>query len=779
MGLNWINFESFISSLGLSIFLILLMVFPVIIIPKLVKLEKALKPKVLIGLWAGLIVGLMILLPQGEELSQHGYKIDSRAPVLVMISYFMGPISALVLAIVSMAARLILGGEGLWFGIWSILVCTSTGVAARILPTIKTRIGRAIKYYLIGLFATFGWITSFILLPEDLQEIAFNAFVPSMLFIFPILTVFLGLIVDFVFGFLVIQRSDDLDRLSYEKLLNRINTPILSVHISSLCELEKDHVDIKLVNEEAKKLVDSKLLLTNNLHDVFGDRTPEVIGMLSEVIEKGCTNSCIETSLYSRTGNFKPVKIDCIDYSLEEGSGYRVALTILDLSDSVEMDLLNHKIKFVDPLTHLGNRSFLEAKYGSILENKSDPLSVGALIVIHLKDILQLNATIGLKKSDQLILEIANRIKAISSNGIITSRISESSFGIVFIDDELHEFSDYILLELKRSLSQRFFVDELDVQLNLQVGLVRSNEYSFKDMLASAKISISKLESAKSEQVAVHTFDSTTYNDYLDKLKITKELKHSLDNDLLNVFYQPIVDAKTGVIVKAEALVRWHHPVLGNIPPIAFITIAEKIGLIGRIGLSIRQQVVAQMVKWKELGIYLPVSINVSPLELNNATFSVRRFEKDFEDNGLDLSLLTFEITETAMVENDGFSSHWFKSVKKSNFSLAIDDFGVGYSSLSQLDSIDADYLKVDKSFIDDIETSATKVNVLKNVVKIAHAYSMQVIVEGVETEAQWNLLKAINCDYFQGYYFHKPMPAREINDLLTSESVTSDAGGQ
>jgi EAL domain-containing protein (putative c-di-GMP-specific phosphodiesterase class I) len=230
----------------------------------------------------------------------------------------------------------------------------------------------------------------------------------------------------------------------------------------------------------------------------------------------------------------------------------------------------------------------------------------------------------------------------------------------------------------------------------------------------------------------------------------------------MELFYQPKIDAKSGKVTAAEALLRWKHQRRGMVPPDVFIPLAERHGLIGVLGNWVIEEACRQARLWREQGLRMRLAVNLSALQMRQEDL-VERIEEALRQHRIDPSLITCEITESVAMEDTKATQETFRRLGSAGIHLSIDDFGTGYSSLSYLRKLPAEELKIDRSFVMDIENSPDARAVVDAVVKLAHALGLRVVAEGVENERQQELLTAMGCDEMQGYLFAKPMSARAL----------------
>jgi EAL domain-containing protein (putative c-di-GMP-specific phosphodiesterase class I) len=250
--------------------------------------------------------------------------------------------------------------------------------------------------------------------------------------------------------------------------------------------------------------------------------------------------------------------------------------------------------------------------------------------------------------------------------------------------------------------------------------------------------------------------------DVQQNFDMLRDLRQALANDELELFFQPKIDARSGKITAAEALLRWNHPSRGMVMPNTFIPLAERSGLIGPLGNWVIEAACKQARAWRDKGLRMRVAINLSAYQMRQDDIADRIAEA-LARHRIQPALLTCEITETAAMEDTGATQETFRRLGELGTHLSIDDFGTGYSSLSYLRQLPAEELKIDASFVKDVDTSADARAVIDAVVKLAHALGLKVVAEGVETLRQHKILVELGCDELQGYLFAKPMTARAL----------------
>jgi EAL domain-containing protein (putative c-di-GMP-specific phosphodiesterase class I) len=243
-------------------------------------------------------------------------------------------------------------------------------------------------------------------------------------------------------------------------------------------------------------------------------------------------------------------------------------------------------------------------------------------------------------------------------------------------------------------------------------------------------------------------------------------LRHALANDEFEIHYQPIVDMRDGQVHKAEALLRWNHQVRGKVDPGTFIPLAEESGLITEIGEWVFQQAIADIQYWrKKLGCTIQVSVNKSPLQF--AKSGKYPWMDTLAKAGLPINSINVEITEGVLIEDTEEIGQQLLEFRNSGIEVSIDDFGTGFSALSYLKQFDIDYLKIDRSFVRDLITNKSDMALTEAIIVMAHKLGIKTIAEGVETQAQRDLLVSFGCDYIQGYLYSRPIPKGEFEIML------------
>ena len=473
-------------------------------------------------------------------------------------------------------------------------------------------------------------------------------------------------------------------------------------------------------------------------------------------------------------GAFKPIlkSLDKLKILLKNLENKDLNFEKLDEFEQLEVvssslgSSINKKIKslvYYDELTQLPNRKLLFKQCNDLIKSNRK----FALIFVDLNKFKYINDVFGHSSGDQVLVEFSNRLKKCLKGKGIVSRYSGDEFIIIYsnyIDNnELEEFyNNVILKEFKEPIifnnNNKIFMD-----FAAGVSVYPKDGNDFNDLINKSDFMMysSKKSNNKSRLLF---FNDIIYNEILEIETMKEELKYAVDNNEFVLYYQPIVD-KHKSIKNLETLIRWNNRKLGYISPDKFIEYAEETGEIIKIGYWIIEEVCRNFNELFKSGNILQVSINVSPIQLMEVDF-IDKVEKILNKYNVTWRNLCLEITETVVLDENIIIRDNLLLLNKKGVKIALDDFGTGYASFSYLKKFKLDILKIDRIFIDNgLYIDYKIVNNIKN---IANLLNMETVIEGVETEEQFNNLKSVGCEYFQGYYFSRPLPINEINKILS-----------
>lgn len=412
-----------------------------------------------------------------------------------------------------------------------------------------------------------------------------------------------------------------------------------------------------------------------------------------------------------------------------------------------------------DTLTALPNRTLFRKELVRRL-NPESRIDRVALLLLDLDGFKEINDTLGHDVGDALLKAVAARIVPLGQSNELICRLGGDEFALV--TDNLGEAE---ALDVAQCLIERiaspYNIGDMEIKIGTCVGIAISQEkVDADDLLKHADLSLYDAKRQGAGKIAV-------YRDYMqsqlsEKRSFEADLQSSLLNNEMEVFYQPQVSTQTRDICGFEALLRWTHPVRGQVPPSEFIPIAERTGFINTLGKWVLETACKEAVRWRP---DIKIAINLSPVQLHSANL-IQNVVGVLERSNLSPGRLELEITESVLLGNSDQTLAILDSLKTVGITMAMDDFGTGYSSLSNLRHVPFAKLKIDQSFLGDIVTDKQALAIVEFVVGLGRKLGMTMIAEGVETEQQYAVMRQLGCDQVQGYLVGKPMPVVKLADL-------------
>ncbi|UJF23191.1 EAL domain-containing protein [Shewanella sp. OMA3-2] len=485
----------------------------------------------------------------------------------------------------------------------------------------------------------------------------------------------------------------------------------------------------------------------------------------SALRQQGRWNGEIEASKGDGSFFLMELTIDAMYDEQGETSHYVGVFSDITRRKQQEEEL--RKLTNNDLLTGLPNRSSLQVTLNNLVKKDIHH----TLMVLDLDNFKRINDSLGHQVGDELLISVAERIKTSIPNHASLYRLGGDEFALLIDQNPDIGSSAMIASNIIQSLKPAFEINEDSLVLGISVGIVLypEDEQNEQALLRKADIAMYHAKSAGGSR---YQFYSESLNqNALRQLEVENLIREALKDDLFEVYYQPKVDLKSDCLTGMEALVRLNHPKHGIIPPNDFIPLAEENGLIVEIGDVVLRKACFAAQKWLEQGLFNGrVAVNLSSRQFALPDLQ-QRIESILRLTKLPAHHLELEITEGTVIKNPENAIKVMQQLAKMGVSLALDDFGTGYSSLSYLKRFPINCLKIDKSFVDDIDKSDRDLKMVDSIITIAHNMGLTVVGEGVEQAAQLNILKALNCEEIQGYIFSKPIPEKDFEALLTADS--------
>jgi diguanylate cyclase (GGDEF)-like protein len=413
-----------------------------------------------------------------------------------------------------------------------------------------------------------------------------------------------------------------------------------------------------------------------------------------------------------------------------------------------------------DELTGLPNRVMLSETLSAVVGTDSQV----AVLVLDLDRFKEVNDTLGHSYGDELLRQVAQRLRASVRTGDTVARLSADEFAVLLPGTAAPEalaLADRLTSEVHRS----FVIGNISVDVESSIGVAASVQATTADvLLRDADIAMHAAKEAKTGAV-LYSPDMHTGN--AGRLQLLGDLRRALDaGDQLTLHYQPKIDLDSGAVSGAEALLRWNHPVRAAVSPADFIPVAETTGMINRLTAWVLRQAIAQARAWLDDGILLPIAVNLSPRCLLDPTL-VDQITDVLQEFRLPATQLCLEVTETAVMANPGLALTTLTRLHQLGIKLSIDDFGTGYSSMSYLKRLPIAELKIDRSFVLGMDSDPNDAALVRGTIDLGHNLGLTVVAEGVETATQVAALRRLGCDIAQGFHYAHPMPADAFGSWL------------
>ena len=422
-----------------------------------------------------------------------------------------------------------------------------------------------------------------------------------------------------------------------------------------------------------------------------------------------------------------------------------------------------------DSLTNLPNRKHFADILGKLIDNyRDDPAANFYVLFLDIRKFKNINDSLGHSLGDKVLMIAAKRFVRMLNDNDMVARIGGDEFAVILKDLKTSGKAQKVARRIFDSIAQPFSLSGNRISISVNIGIAPCDtEYDTpEEVLRDADIA---MHYAKEKNSGVAVFTKELRVRFLERVRFENDLRQALDRNELTMYYQPLVSLHDGQLFGCEALLRWHHSEIGQIPPNKFIPIAEESGLIIPITKWILVDTCQQLAAWQKISPAhkdLIVSVNISGKHLSNDDLI------DDVENALAISKLSpyslkLEITESAAMENAEHTINVLNRLKQLGVQLSIDDFGTGYSSLSYLHRLPFDTLKIDRSFVYSVGESGENSEILQTIISLAKSLKKKVIAEGIETEAQLALLQNLGCDYGQGYLLSRPRTKENLEKAL------------
>lgn len=452
------------------------------------------------------------------------------------------------------------------------------------------------------------------------------------------------------------------------------------------------------------------------------------------------------------------------EHKLLHQAAQDIAVAISVLRTRVEHDQVLEYMAYYDALTGLPNRLMVEKLLRRAMAEAGRTGRSLALAIIDVNRLWEINDAVGFHQGDQLLKEIANRIKPLFRGDMTVARMRGDEFSVL-LPSTTAEQALKAVQDVQNVLKEPFIIGDLNLEISAVIGVSLYPQHG-KDAPQIIRHADVAMHQAKKSGKPYAFYTAEDDEDYAKRLALISELRQAIASKQLVLHYQPKMRMSDGSICGMEALVRWNHPTRGMVPPDEFISIAEQTGLIAPLTDLVLRMAMQQCVQWRSAGLQVPVAINLSARLLRDLDLpeKIRRVLNEHRAHG---SWLEIEITEGGVMEEPERALDILTQLSKMGIALFIDDFGTGYSSLAYLKKLPVDAVKIDKSFVIDMLDQDDSSKIVRSTIALAHDLGLKVVAEGVEDQATLDVLGTLQCDVAQGFLLSRPVATEHIAALL------------
>jgi len=534
---------------------------------------------------------------------------------------------------------------------------------------------------------------------------------------------------------------------------------------------------------------DARILRVNQaFQDITGYGAGEVIGCNPRIFQSGRHDAAFFRAMWSdlissgkwagevwdkrKNGEIYPKLMTITAVGDDKGQVTHYVAVFRDISNRKKSEDEIHQLAFYDALTHLPNRRLLLDRLHQAMAVSVRNGKYGAILFLDLDHFKTINDTQGHQLGDQLLVAVAHRLQSCVRDGDSVARLGGDEFVVVLegLSSDTNEAAtqtELVAEKIRNELGRSYTLDDFECLSSASIGisLFLGHLESVEELLMHADVAMYQAKSAGRN--AIRFFDPAMQTALDVRAALEADLRHALEKQQFRLYYQIQVDSLNRPL-GAELLLRWQHPVRGLIAPMQFVPLCEETGLIVPIGLWVLQTACTQLNAWQHDALTrdLTLAVNVSARQFRQADFVVQ-VQRILVESGAKPGLLKLELTESTVLENVQDTISKMQELKMLGVSFSMDDFGTGYSSLQYLKRLPLDQIKIDRSFVRDIASDPNDAAIVQTIIAMTEVLGLNVIAEGVETEAQREFLDSHGCHVFQGYLFSKPIPVEQFEDML------------
>ncbi len=545
------------------------------------------------------------------------------------------------------------------------------------------------------------------------------------------------------------------------------------VDTDSVVQYQSESIE-RVFGHHAHRLVDAPLT------SIF---EPEAATALLEALKAASLRSrgsaVIELPLVRADGRICQAEI-AVTNLLEDPAVGALVLNMRDVTERRELENQLIHEAFHDTLTGLANRALFTDRVGQALQRRADSEFRIAVLFLDLDGFKETNDSQGHAAGDAMLMEVASRLMDAVRAEDTVARLGGDEFAVLIrcLHDDEENNARAVAERIRTALSTPFAIDNQPAVIRASIGIAYADSGADDagQLLRNADLAMYRAKAAGEGGFVL--YNPTMHAALVDRLQVATDLRTGLEQGHFELYYQPEVDMNGGDIIGFEALIRWHHPIRGLVPPDQFIPLAESTGLIRPLGQWVLEQACRQAAIWSQaMDRQIGMAVNVSSHQLGQSDF-LAVVANALSSTGIAPGQLCLEMTESVLMNDTEDVLRLLNQLKDLGIRLAIDDFGTGYSSLSYLHRFPFDTLKIDRSFVERVTSPSGEATLARTIVQLGHGLGVTTVAEGLENRAQYDALRRIGCNIGQGFLISKPVPAEQATELLAAEQAGQPATG-
>lgn len=543
-----------------------------------------------------------------------------------------------------------------------------------------------------------------------------------------------------------------------------------STHGVAIIDITKSNLPIIYVNKAFERIFEysEKQILGKDFTFLYGSNKIEHVNQKRIALAiKEMREERVELESYRRTGQsfWCDISVAPVKDSFNKIKHYVCIVNDITQRREMEKQLIQQATH--DYLTALPNRVLLIDRIDQAILQMKKKGSMLAFLFLDLDHFKMINDTLGHSIGDRLLQAVSNRLLIATDDFDTVCRLGGDEFVILLQDISSEQHAKKIAEEILTSIAKPFKIDQHNLKITGSIGIsyYPKDGDNYESLMKHADLSMYHAKDSGRNTYCSYTAEMNMR--VLNRMQLDNALRDSLKRKEFYLVYQPLIDLKNNKITGFEALLRWHSHILGDVPPIEFINIAEENGLIFDIGLWVLREACTQLMRWHKHGYrHLTMAVNISGRQFRQPHLS-ETIEDILIETELPARYLELELTESLLVDNVKHAVETMYELKDLGAKLVIDDFGTGYSSLSYLKQFPVDKLKIDRSFISELVNNENDAAIARAIINLGHSLNLEVLAEGVETELQREFIIKNGCDFAQGYYFTCPRKAPDLDDFI------------